>query len=65
MTLMMEISLTHGETTSCTEERKIACVGNRIESRALFLNQREIVIVHNDEEYRLSITGNQKLILTK
>ncbi|WP_374090012.1 hemin uptake protein HemP [Methylomicrobium lacus] len=36
-----------------------------LSSGALFGTRNEIVIVHNDEEYRLRITSNGKLILTK
>ena len=34
-------------------------------SAELFDDQREIIIQHAGEEYRLKITGNNKLILTK
>jgi hemin uptake protein HemP len=37
----------------------------RIESSALFQGEREIVIIHQKEEYNLRITRNGKLILTK
>jgi hemin uptake protein HemP len=37
----------------------------RLSSSILFGTRNEIVIVHNDEEYRLRITSNDKLILTK
>jgi len=37
----------------------------RIDSRQLFAAQNEIVIEHQGEEYRLRITSNGKLILTK
>jgi hemin uptake protein HemP len=37
----------------------------RISSSVLFGTRNEIVIVHNEEEYRLRITSNGKLILTK
>jgi hemin uptake protein HemP len=37
----------------------------RLSSSVLFGTRNEIVIVHNDEEYRLRITSNGKLILTK
>lgn len=36
-----------------------------ITSRELMAGQREIIIVHDGEEYRLRITSNNKLILTK
>ncbi|MGR9087205.1 MAG: hemin uptake protein HemP [Gammaproteobacteria bacterium] len=37
----------------------------RLSSRALFGDRNEVVIVHNNEDYRLRITSNGKLILTK
>jgi len=37
----------------------------RFDSRQLFLSQNEIIIDHQGEEYRLRITSNGKLILTK
>lgn len=36
-----------------------------ITNRELMAGQREIIIVHDGEEYRLRITSNNKLILTK
>jgi len=40
-------------------------VRKRINSRDLFESQRELVIEHVGEEYRLRITSQGKLILTK
>ncbi len=37
----------------------------RISSEQLFATQNEIVIEHQGDEYRLRITRNGKLILTK
>ncbi len=37
----------------------------RVDSPALFRGEREIVIVHRGQEYRLRITKADKLILTK
>jgi hemin uptake protein HemP len=37
----------------------------RFFSTVLFRGDREVVIVHNSEEYRLRITRADKLILTK
>lgn len=37
----------------------------RIDLRDLLEGQREAVIVHDGQEYRLRITSNDKLILTK
>ncbi len=36
-----------------------------INSAELFDGHREIIILHAGEQYRLRITGNNKLILTK
>ena len=36
-----------------------------LDSRELFRGGNEVVIVHKGEEYRLRITRNEKLILTK
>ncbi|MGM0634158.1 MAG: hemin uptake protein HemP [Pseudomonadota bacterium] len=36
-----------------------------VSSRALFGNQRTLVIDHDGERYTLRITSNRKLILTK
>lgn len=37
----------------------------RIRSEQLFTTQNEIIIEHQGNEYRLRITSNDKLILTK
>jgi hemin uptake protein HemP len=45
--------------------RNIVMRGNRIDSRDLFSLEREIVIAHGEENYRLRLTSQNKLILTK
>ena len=45
--------------------RSVVVIGNRIDSRELFSTEREIIIVHGDEAYRLRLTSQNKLILTK
>lgn len=37
----------------------------RIEASSILASNREIILVHNQQEYRLRITSNDKLILTK
>lgn len=37
----------------------------KIESKTLLAGQREAIIVHRGEEYRLRLTRQEKLILTK
>ena len=46
-------------------KRTIEIVNNAIKSTLLLDQQKELIIEHNDELYRLRITGNGKLILTK
>ena len=50
---------------SVSATRQIALLDNRLESRDLFVNGREITIAHGDEIYRLRLTAQNKLILTK
>ena len=45
--------------------RDIPVVGDRIDSRDIFIGTREIVIAHGRELYRLRLTAQNKLILTK
>jgi hemin uptake protein HemP len=37
----------------------------RASSRVLFAGQREVIIQHEQEEYRLRLTASNKLILVK
>ena len=37
----------------------------KIDARTLLASGREIILVHKDTEYRLRLTSNDKLILTK
>jgi hemin uptake protein HemP len=39
--------------------------GARVDSRELLGGERELIILHGDQEYRLRHTQNDKLILTK
>jgi hemin uptake protein HemP len=45
--------------------RSLVISGNRIDSRELFSAEREIIITHGEEAYRLRLTSQNKLILTK
>jgi hemin uptake protein HemP len=54
----------HAGTTS-PSTRSLTVTGNRIDSRDLFSNDREIIIGHGAEAYRLRLTSQNKLILTK
>jgi len=46
-------------------ERRVAVTDHRINSRDLFIATREITIAHGDDLYRLRLTAQNKLILTK
>lgn len=46
-------------------KRVIMLAENRIQSMDLFQQEKELIILHNSEEYKLRLTGNGKLILTK
>ncbi|MGL5167512.1 MAG: hemin uptake protein HemP [Afipia sp.] len=54
-----------GKSRTTLIERSIPLTDNRINSRDLFAATREILIVHGDETYRLRLTAQNKLILTK
>jgi hemin uptake protein HemP len=45
--------------------RSIVMSGNRLDSRELFAVEREIIIAHGEDTYRLRLTSQNKLILTK
>lgn len=45
--------------------RTITVAGHRLDSRDLFIGTREVIINHGADVYRLRLTGQNKLILTK
>ncbi len=45
--------------------RDVSVVDHRIDSRDLFIATREVTIAHGDDIYRLRLTAQNKLILTK
>jgi hemin uptake protein HemP len=47
------------------DERRIPMIENRIDSCELFVATREIIIAHGKDLYRLRLTAQNKLILTK
>jgi hemin uptake protein HemP len=52
-------------TQNARRNRSVAVVGNELNSRELFGTDREILIVHGSDRYRLRLTSQNKLILTK
>lgn len=53
------------EPTSAHDEQQVVTPLVRVDSKQLFEGQRELIIQHQGEEYRLRITRHDKLILTK
>lgn len=53
------------ENNATKSVRTITLVDNRIESNELFAGAREVTIAHGSEIYRLRLTSQNKLILTK
>jgi hemin uptake protein HemP len=47
------------------DDARTTSAARRVASTTLFGDEREIVIVHRGQEYRLRITRADKLILTK
>jgi hemin uptake protein HemP len=45
--------------------RSVTLRGNRFDSRDIFQSVREIIIAHGEDTYRLRLTAQNKLILTK
>ncbi|MFK8251196.1 hemin uptake protein HemP [Ancylobacter terrae] len=45
--------------------RRVSVVDQTIDSRDLFIATKEITIAHRGERYRLRLTAQNKLILTK
>jgi hemin uptake protein HemP len=60
----MERGGKHAVTTS-PAIRSVTVTGNRIDSREVFSGDREIIIAHGEDTYRLRLTSQNKLILTK
>jgi len=58
-------SSTGEKRASTVQDRTIRIVGGCIDSRDLFVDLREIVIGHGADRYRLRLTAQNKLILTK
>jgi hemin uptake protein HemP len=46
-------------------KRSIVLADHRLDSRELFATTREITIAHGNDVYRLRLTAQNKLILTK
>lgn len=57
--------MSNNNQTNEKNNRAIIIENNQVDSKALLSDKKELVITHNLEIYRLRLTANQKLILTK
>ncbi|MCC3305271.1 hemin uptake protein HemP [Sneathiella sp. HT1-7] len=48
-----------------SSKRMIMLVDETLQSGELFITSKELTIAHNGDSYKLRLTGNGKLILTK
>ncbi|MEH6497137.1 MAG: hemin uptake protein HemP [Pseudomonas marincola] len=53
------------DTPKTEKRRQLTITNNKIDSTEIFSTGRELSILHNGYEYKLRLTGNGKLILTK
>jgi len=51
--------------STSSNARMISAAGHKIDSRDLFIGTREVIIQHGGDAYRLRLTSQNKLILTK
>jgi hemin uptake protein HemP len=58
-------SKTAPQSSSARPQHSVVLTDNCVDSAALFANTREIIITHGSETYRLRVTAQNKLILTK
>ena len=57
--------MTHRDSANEPATRSSTPVQRRVSSRSLFNGAHELVIEHEGDRYRLRVTRNGKLILTK
>lgn len=62
---MSKISQENDRDREANAARTITARGNTLDSKDLFSGGREIIIMHGTESYRLRLTSQNKLILTK
>lgn len=61
----MEDDNVNARPDSSMAQRTLTLADNQLDSRDLFASAREIVIAHGADRYRLRLTSQNKLILTK
>jgi hemin uptake protein HemP len=63
--MVVDTKDTSGRRDEVRRLRQVSVRGGEIDSRELFQSERELLIRHGDDTYRLRLTGLNKLILTK
>lgn len=61
----MESDPKGGRSPASATGRAITMRENRLDSQDIFVGTREVIISHGEEVYRLRLTAQNKLILTK
>jgi hemin uptake protein HemP len=62
---MMEIESKCDRDASSDAARAITVTHNSFDTRDIFVDTREVTITHGSDRYRLRLTAQNKLILTK
>ena len=63
--MVFDLNDSNKEKTTPSESRTVRVARGEIDSQELFQSERELLIRHGSETYRLRRTGLNKLILTK
>lgn len=63
--MVLKTHIEIGQMQSKNKQRGMVLDNNKIESCSLFGQYTELTIIHNEQEYKLRLTKNDKLILTK
>tara|TARA_R110000787_G_scaffold6137_3_gene21580 strand:- start:4967 stop:5152 length:186 start_codon:yes stop_codon:yes gene_type:complete len=61
----MALGMLEKQSSRKHNKRVITLVDDALQSSDLFAQGRELTIIHNSDAYKLRLTGNGKLILTK
>ncbi|HWV43074.1 hemin uptake protein HemP [Pseudorhodoplanes sp.] len=59
------VGFADGASPSAASARAIQVDDNSLDTRDLFIGTREVIITHGSDRYRLRLTAQNKLILTK
>lgn len=64
-TMVFDLNDSNKDKTTTSDLRSVRVAKGEIDSQELFQSERELIIRHGSETYRLRRTGLNKLILTK